>query len=150
MRLSTAGAITLFVAAVVGCEVPKVAQQASAGCGKDMDCKGDRICESGRCTTPPSPNATMASAPPTSTTTTTPTAPSLAKVRVNSEPEGTSITEDGVELCSSTPCDLLYKGADADPATQHSLTFARAGYRSETRIVRVADSPVSVKLIATR
>jgi len=56
MRLSTAGAITLFVAAVVGCEGPKVAQQASAGCGKDMDCKGDRICESGRCTTPPSPN----------------------------------------------------------------------------------------------
>jgi hypothetical protein len=69
---------------------------------------------------------------------------------VDSVPEGTSITEDGVELCSSTPCDLLYKGPDADPATQHSLTFARSGYRPVTRVVRVADSPISVRLIAAR
>ena len=147
MRLSTAGAIVLFVAAVLGCGGPRVAQQASAGCGKDTDCKGDRICESGRCT-PPSPAATIASLSPTSTATPNPAA--LAKVRVNSEPEGTSVKEDGVELCSSTPCDLLYKGSDADPATQHNLTFARLGYRPETRIVRVADSPVRVRMIAAR
>ena len=37
------------------------------------------------------------------------------KVRVNSDPDGASVKEDGVELCSSTPCDILYKGSDADP-----------------------------------
>jgi hypothetical protein len=149
MRLVIAGAVALLVATVLGCEGPRVAQQAVAGCGKDTDCKGDRICESGRCITPPSPMATVASVPPTSTATTA-TAPSLAKVRVGSEPDGVSVTEDGVELCSSTPCDFLYKGTDADPATQHSLTFARTGYRPQTRIVKVGDSPVSVKLIAER
>jgi serine/threonine protein kinase len=71
---------------------------------------------------------------------------SLAKVRVNSEPDGASVKENGVELCSSTPCDILYKDADADPTREHKLTVARAGYRVETKTVRVADSAVTVKL----
>jgi serine/threonine-protein kinase len=71
---------------------------------------------------------------------------SMVKVRVNSEPDGASVKEDGVELCSSTPCDILYKGADADPARDHKLTLARQGYKSDTRNVRVGDSPVMVKL----
>ena len=149
MRLIVAGAVALFFAAVLGCEGARVAQQGSTGCTKDTDCKGDRICESGRCSAPSTPTATVVNTPPTSTVTTPATA-SLAKVRVGSEPEGVRVTEEGVELCSTTPCDLLYKGSDADPATQHSLTFARTGYRSETRIVKVGDSPVSVKLIAAR
>jgi serine/threonine-protein kinase len=75
-----------------------------------------------------------------------PAAVSMVKVRVNSEPDGASVKEDGVELCSSTPCDILYKGADADPARDHKLTLARQGYKSDTRNVRVGDSPVMVKL----
>ncbi len=79
-----------------------------------------------------------------------PAAPSplMVKVRINTEPDGASVKEDGVELCSSTPCDILYKGADADAAKEHRLTLLRAGYRSETKSVRVGDSPVSVKLAA--
>ena len=138
------------IVALLGCEGAKSASTEVAGCGKDTDCKGDRICESGRCTAPASPNATLAIAPPTSTGTTTSTTPSLAKMRVGSEPDDVSVAEEGVELCSSTPCDILYKGFDADPATEHSLTFARKGYRSQTRIVKVADSPISVKLVASR
>jgi hypothetical protein len=148
MRLSVAGAVALFVVVLLGCEQPT--QQAAAGCGKDTDCKADRVCESGRCVSPPSLAAIVADTPPAGTATAAPAPLGLAKVRLNTEPDGVTVNEDGVEVCSSTPCDIIYKGADADPATQHHLTFARSGYRSEARAVRVADSPVAVKLIATR
>jgi serine/threonine protein kinase len=75
-----------------------------------------------------------------------PAAPALAKVRVNSDPDGASVKEDGVELCTSTPCDILYKGPDADAAREHKLTVSRQGYKSESRSIRVGDSPVVVKL----
>ena len=91
-------------------------------------------------TAPTAPIATVISAP-------TATAAALVKVRVNSDPDGASVKEDGVELCSSTPCDILYKGADADPSREHKLTVARNGFRVETRGVKVGDSPVTIKLI---
>ncbi len=149
----SAGRITpLFIAGVVallGCDGP--ASQAFTGCGKDTDCKGDRVCESGRCVTPASPAGTVADTPPVNATAANaPPAPSLAKIRVNTEPDGVGVREDGVEICSSTPCDIIYKGADADPGAQHQLTFSRSGYRSTSRAVRVSDSPVSVTLIAAR
>jgi serine/threonine protein kinase len=88
---------------------------------------------------PVAPTDTASAAPPTAAAT-------LVKVRVNSDPDGASVKEDGVELCSSTPCDLLYKGPDADPAKDHKLTLTRNGYKVETKVVRVGDSPVNVKL----
>ncbi len=75
-----------------------------------------------------------------------PAAVALVKVRVNTDPDGASVKEDGVELCSSTPCDILYKGPDADPSREHKLTVARQGYKSETKSVRAGESPVTVKL----
>ena len=91
-------------------------------------------------TSPTSPETATAAIP------TTATPPSLVKVRVNTDPDGASVKEDGVELCSSTPCDLLYKGADADPTREHKLSFTRNGYRPENKTVKVGDSPVSIKL----
>jgi serine/threonine protein kinase len=70
----------------------------------------------------------------------------IVKVRINSDPDGASVKEDGVELCGSTPCDILYKGPDADPAREHKLTVVRPGFRTEARTVKAADSPVSIKL----
>jgi serine/threonine-protein kinase len=70
----------------------------------------------------------------------------IVKVRVNSDPDGASVKEDGVELCGSTPCDILYKGQDADPAREHRLTVSHPGYRPETRTVKLGDSPFAVKL----
>ena len=64
------------------------------------------------------------------------------------DPDGATVKEDGVELCSSTPCDILYKGGDADPSRDHKLTVTRNGYKVETKVVRVGDSPVNVKLTA--
>ena len=75
-----------------------------------------------------------------------PKAPALVKVRVNTDPDGATVKEDGVELCGSTPCDLFYKGADADPAREHKLTLTRPGYRMETRTLKVGDGPIVVKL----
>jgi serine/threonine-protein kinase len=75
-----------------------------------------------------------------------PVVPVLAILRVNSDPDGASVKEDGVELCSSTPCDIPYKGDDADPTKDHRLTLLHSGYRSESRSVKVSDSPVIIKL----
>ncbi|MGD0524109.1 MAG: protein kinase [Polyangiaceae bacterium] len=92
-------------------------------------------------TTPDTPTA----ATPTTATAAAPGA-TLVKVRVNTDPDGASVKEDGVEMCSSTPCDILYKGADADPTRDHKLSFTRNGYRVENKTVKVGDSPVTVKL----
>jgi eukaryotic-like serine/threonine-protein kinase len=87
--------------------------------------------------------APTASAPPVQSA-----APAVAisKIRVNTDPDGASVKEDGVELCGSTPCELLYKGSDADPAREHKLTVARPGFKPEARTVKLGDSPVLIKL----
>jgi serine/threonine-protein kinase len=72
--------------------------------------------------------------------------PAPVKVRVNTDPDGASVKENGVELCSSTPCDILYEGDDVDPARDHKLTLSRQGYRTEVRSIKVGDGPVGVKL----
>ena len=150
MRPSPAGAVLLFVA-LAACEGPRAGPVEAAGCGKDTDCKGDRICENARCTAPAAPAATAANVPAATASPPagTPAAPSLAKVRLNTEPDTARVSEDGVDLCE-TPCEVTYKGADAEPSRVHLLTFARRGYRSETRTLRIADSPVMVKLNAAR
>lgn len=109
--------------------------------------------------TAPTPSASVAADPGTATATapapdtaappataSAPAAPAYVKLRVNSDPDGASVREDGVEVCSSTPCDISYKGPDADPTKDHHLAITRNGYRMENRTVRVGDSPVTVKL----
>ena len=75
-----------------------------------------------------------------------PVPPLLAKVRVSSEPDGATVREDGVEICTSTPCDVTYRGPDAEGAREHKLIIAKGGYRSETKIFKVGDTPISVRL----
>jgi serine/threonine protein kinase len=91
-------------------------------------------------TEPASPTAPLA---PIVDTPATQPAPSFAKVRLVSDPSGASVKEDGKELCASTPCDHDF---DGDPSREHKLTFTRPGFRPETKIVHVADSPVIVRL----
>jgi hypothetical protein len=147
MRPITAAAV-LFVVALAACEGPRGVTSGTAGCGKDTDCKGDRICESARCIAPPAAAANVP-AMATSLAGDTAAALSLVKVRVNAAPDSTRVSEDGVELCT-TPCEILYKGADAVPTREHTLTFARRGWRSETRSIRTADSPLMVTLATAR
>jgi eukaryotic-like serine/threonine-protein kinase len=70
-----------------------------------------------------------------------------AKVHVKTDPPGATVKENGVVLCESTPCDVAYTGADADPLRDHRLTFTRQAWRSESRVVRVGANPVVVKLL---
>ena len=54
-----------LAALLVSCkqaEPPKPANQEIVQCGKDTDCKGDRICDAGQCINPPPPAADKASA----------------------------------------------------------------------------------------
>jgi len=69
-------------------------------------------------------------------------------VRVETEPDGASVKEQGVEVCGNTPCDVAYNGREAEPNKEHKLTISRSGYRAETITVRAGDAPVSVKLTA--
>jgi serine/threonine protein kinase len=102
------------------------------------------------------PAAARAVTPTTSTVAATPATgavvervakpPAIVKIRINTEPDGATVKEDGVELCGSTPCDILYKGTDADPAREHKLTLTRQGYRIEVETLKVNDEPVTVKL----
>ncbi|WP_081730588.1 hypothetical protein [Zestomonas thermotolerans] len=64
-----------IASAIAGCDKPKEGEaqtnQPPAMCAKDIDCKGDRICESGQCIAP-TPPATVAPVPAA------PAAPSVA------------------------------------------------------------------------
>jgi serine/threonine-protein kinase len=70
----------------------------------------------------------------------------FVKMRVNSDPDGASVKEDGYEVCSQTPCEITYKGPDADAAKDHKLLISKTGYKVETKTVKIGDSPVTVKL----
>ncbi|HXX65979.1 MAG TPA: serine/threonine-protein kinase [Polyangiaceae bacterium] len=87
----------------------------------------------------PSP-ASAAPAPPPPP----PPADLIVKVRISTDPDGATVKENGVPICSSTPCDVLY--ADADPSRVHEITLSLAGYRVETKAIRVGDSPIVVQL----
>ncbi len=97
-------------------------------------------------------DAPVSVAPATNTApTTTPTpaatqAPGTVTVRINTDPDGADVRENGAVLCASTPCDVPYEGAEADPVREHKLTVTRAGYRTEARAIRVGDSPVIIRM----
>jgi hypothetical protein len=72
--------------------------------------------------------------------------PASVRIKVETDPDGASVREDGVEVCAATPCDILYGGAAAVPGRVHNFTLARQGYRVEIRAVKAEDSPLNVKL----
>ena len=92
------------------------------------------------------PKPTVAPVATVPTPTAAPAGPQFVKVRLNTDPDSASVKEDGIEICSSTPCEITYKGNEADPSREHKLLFSKSGYRVETRSVKIGDSPVSVKL----
>jgi hypothetical protein len=77
----------------------------------------------------------------------TPAAEAVAvKVRIKTDPPGATVKENGVAVCESTPCDVVYAGADADPLREHRLTLTRQGWRAKAIVVRANDGPVVAKL----
>jgi serine/threonine-protein kinase len=84
-------------------------------------------------------------APPVPTT-----AAAIAVLHVESDPPGARVKEEGDTVCESTPCDIVYRGGLADPAYEHLLTFLKADYKLERKIVKLSASPLSVKLSRAR
>jgi serine/threonine-protein kinase len=70
-----------------------------------------------------------------------------ATVNISTEPTGATVREDGAERCAATPCDITFRGDEADPAKVHRLLISHAGFRPETRSIKVSDSPISLKLV---
>jgi serine/threonine-protein kinase len=89
---------------------------------------------------PPKPSAPPPPAPPRPT----------AKLHVDTEPPGVKIKEEGDTVCEATPCDIVYTGEQADPTYEHLLTFLKADYKLERKLVKVSASPISVKLSRSR
>ena len=92
-------------------------------------------------------SAAVVSAAPVETETAALTSASTpASLAVTTNPPGASVREDGKEICAATPCDLVLK---TNPSKTHKLVIARAGFKTETRIVKLNDPPVHVRLIHT-
>jgi serine/threonine-protein kinase len=81
------------------------------------------------------PRATVSSAPV-----------ATAVLHVVTEPAGARVKEDDTEVCAATPCDIGYKGKDADPKAEHFLVITKPGYRLERRTVRAGGERIEIKL----
>jgi serine/threonine-protein kinase len=69
-----------------------------------------------------------------------------ATLHVESDPPGAKVREDYHILCEATPCDITYKGAQADPSVEHLITLLKPNYKVEKRLVHVGGDPLVVKM----
>jgi hypothetical protein len=65
-------------------------------------------------------------------------------VRVETEPPGARVREDGITKCKATPCEIQYVGGD--PAAEHLLELTKSGYRREMKAVVASGDAVHVKM----
>lgn len=65
-------------------------------------------------------------------------------VRIETEPQGAAVSEEGKELCPSTPCDVVFKD-DAGPR-EHKLALTRKGYKGKELVVSATDTKATTKL----
>ncbi len=97
--------------------------------------------------------ATSVSAPATSAPTAQPTTSSAATVtattrvvRIETDPAGATVSEDGKELCAQTPCDVTFNEEGAPK--EHKLTLAKKGFKGGSVAVAATDTKASGKLDA--
>jgi eukaryotic-like serine/threonine-protein kinase len=69
-------------------------------------------------------------------------------VRIESDPAGASVSEDGKELCTPTPCDVTFKGEGGANAKEHKLALHKKGYKVANVTVAPTDTKASGKLDA--
>jgi serine/threonine-protein kinase len=90
-------------------------------------------------TAPPPPVTTSAPAPP-------PPPVATIVLRVETEPPGAKVKEDDAEVCAATPCDIEYKGDQADAGIEHLLVIQKPHYKVEKKLVHAGGGPVVIKL----
>jgi serine/threonine protein kinase len=64
-----------------------------------------------------------------------------------SEPPGSTVKENGIDLCPATPCDHSFA---ADTTAEHRVVIAHPGYRAETRVIHATDAQVAVTMVAAK
>jgi serine/threonine-protein kinase len=100
----------------------------------------------------PRPAASVTPPPlPTASTTASPTASApppvpTIKLRVETDPPGARVKEDDAEVCAATPCDIEYKGDQADGGIEHLLVIIKPHYKVEKKLVHAGGAPVVIKL----
>ena len=93
------------------------------------------------------PTVEVVKATPTATATATATPvvePLVRVVRVESEPSGASVNEGDTEVCTKTPCELMWK--DDAAKAEHKLQINKRGYRTYKVTVGAKDEKISAKL----
>jgi hypothetical protein len=89
--------------------------------------------------------------PPPPTVSAPPPKPRVtATLHVETDPPGAKVKEEGDLVCEATPCDIPYAGDQADPTYEHLLTFLKADYKLERKLVKVGASPITVKMTRAR
>jgi serine/threonine-protein kinase len=71
-------------------------------------------------------------------------------LHVDTIPSGAKVKEEGDTKCESTPCDIVYSGAQADPTYEHLLTLTKADYKVERKLVKLGASPLNVRMSPAR
>ena len=84
------------------------------------------------------------SATPTTATSVAALAATVRTVKVESDPAGASVNEGNTEVCSSTPCDVVWKG-DAGKG-EHKLLLNKKGFKTTKLTVSATDTKASTKL----
>jgi eukaryotic-like serine/threonine-protein kinase len=92
------------------------------------------------------PSTTPTGAPSTDPTSTSQPGPRV--VRIESEPAGATVSENGNVLCQATPCNVTWEGAAAEAT--HKLQIAKAGLVPATIKVSAGEQKISAKLEVPR
>ncbi len=95
---------------------------------------------------PPAPAPLPEPTPAPETTTGAADKIKTMSIQVTTVPPGASVREDADELCPSTPCEITFRGDTADPAKEHKVVVSKAGFRSESRVVKAGGPALEVKL----
>ncbi|WP_437303523.1 serine/threonine protein kinase [Sorangium sp. So ce388] len=86
------------------------------------------------------------STPPAETTPPAPLTPASRALQVESTPPGAAVREGAKELCTETPCEIIWRGTAAALASEHELVFEKKGYKPATVRVSGAEERVRAKL----
>ncbi len=136
------GLAAAAIAAVAFLSLRKPPEVAGSGISGSGDSKPAQTQTATSAATAPASGATSAV-----TATSSSTAASGARtVRIESEPAGATVTEDGKELCAATPCDVVFK--DEGGAKEHKVSLGKTGYKATPLTVSPTDTKGSIKLAA--
>jgi hypothetical protein len=64
---------------------------------------------------------------------------------IKTQPACAVVYENGDKVCACTPCEVTYKGRDADPNKGHKIYISRGDFcDSDVRTVRIGAGPSAV------